>query len=126
MECRSLPLKFYVLFFLECPHFFLMIHPGSVQEDAIHGKKAHASLLYGMVLTLIFREFGVPITNEEPKRLLRHTDHYNLQTLHRMGYRKENGQWVKRGGEAIQLEEIDRAIPEAPPTRPISPPWHQE
>ena len=32
--------------------------------------KAHASLPYGMVLTLIFREFRVPIIEEESKRLL--------------------------------------------------------
>ena len=35
--------------------------------------KTHASLLYGMVLTLIFQEFRIPISDQEPKRLLRHT-----------------------------------------------------
>ena len=67
--------------------------------------KAHASLSYEMILTLIFREFRVPITDEEPKRLLRYIDHYSLQILHRIGYRKENGQWVKKGKEPSSLKE---------------------
>ena len=53
--------------------------------------KAKASLLYEMVITLILREFRVPISKEEPKKALRHTDIYNVQTLHRMGFKKING-----------------------------------
>ena len=83
--------------------------------------KTHASLPYGVVLALIFREFGVPITDEESKRLMRHTNHYNLQTLHHMGYKKENGQWVKKGREPRQAKGTNRIILEAPPARPISP-----
>ena len=59
--------------------------------------KAHASLPYGMV-TLILKEFGIPISDQEPKRLLHHTDHYNLKILHRMGFKKENDKWVRKGG----------------------------
>ena len=43
-----------------------------------------------MLLTLIFRRFGVAIPDEEPKKLLRHTDEYNERTLQRMGFHKEN------------------------------------
>ena len=53
--------------------------------------KAQSSLSYGMLLTLIFRRFGVVIPNEEPKKLLRHIDEYNERTLQRMGFYKENG-----------------------------------
>ena len=52
--------------------------------------KTNGSLSYGMVLTLILKEFGIPISDQEPKRLLHHTDHYNLKTLHHMGFKKEN------------------------------------
>ena len=52
--------------------------------------KIHVSLPYGMVLTLILKEFEILISDREPKRLLRHTDHYNLKILHRMGFKKEN------------------------------------
>ena len=83
--------------------------------------KAHVSLPYGMVLTLIFKEFGIPISDEKPKWLLHHTDHYNLQTLHRMGYKKENDKWVKKG-QSRHIEGVDNTIPESLHTRPISPP----
>ena len=33
----------------------------------------YSSLPYEMVLTLIFKEYKIPITDEEPKRPLRHT-----------------------------------------------------
>ena len=46
--------------------------------------KSHASLLYGMVLTILFKEFRVTIPKEEPKKPLRHADIYNVQTLHKM------------------------------------------
>ena len=42
--------------------------------------KANASLPYGMVLTILFREFRVTISKEEPKKALRHTNIYNVQT----------------------------------------------
>ena len=84
-------------------------------------KMAHASLQYGMVLTLIFKEFKVPISDEESKRLLCHTDHYNLQTLHRMGYKKENDKWVKKR-ECRCTKGVDSTIPKSPHTRSISPP----
>ena len=52
--------------------------------------KKNMCLPYGMVLTLIFREFGVPINEEEPKRLLYHTNIYNTQSLIQMGFQKIN------------------------------------
>lgn len=51
------------------------------------------SLPYDMVLTLIFREQGVEILENEPKRLLRQTDYCNEHTLRQMGYRKIDGVW---------------------------------
>ena len=53
--------------------------------------KAHLSLSYGMLLTLIFRRFGVVIPDKEPKKLLRHTDEYNKRTLQRLSFHMENG-----------------------------------
>ena len=85
--------------------------------------KAHSSLPYGMVLTLIFEDFGVLISNEEPKRLLHHTDHYNLQTLHHIGYKKKNDKWVRKE-ESRRTEEVDST--KSPHTRPISPTQPQE
>ena len=61
--------------------------------------KTHACLPYGMLSTLIFQEFGVQISNQEPKRILRHTDHYNLKILHRMGYKKDGDQWIRKKGK---------------------------
>ena len=43
--------------------------------------KAQSSLSYRMLLTLIFRKFGVDIPNDEPKKLLRHADEYNERSL---------------------------------------------
>ena len=54
--------------------------------------KAQSSLPYVMLLTLIFRRFSVDIPDEEPKKLLRHTDEYNKRSLQRMGFHKNNGQ----------------------------------
>ena len=42
--------------------------------------KRNACLSYGMILTLLFRDFKVPISKDEPKRLLRHTDIYSNQS----------------------------------------------
>ena len=39
--------------------------------------KKNACLPYDMVLTLLFQEFKVPIPEDEPKRLLCHTDVYS-------------------------------------------------
>ena len=50
--------------------------------------KTNACLPYDMVLTLLFQEFKVPILEEEPKRLLHHTDVYSTQSLIRMGFQK--------------------------------------
>ena len=61
--------------------------------------KAKASLPYGMVITLILRKFRIPISEEEPKKDLRHADIYNVQTLYRMGFKKTNGQWEREKGE---------------------------
>ena len=58
--------------------------------------KVNASLPYGMVITLIFRKFRIPISKEEPKKVLRHTDIYKVQTLHRMGFTKINGHWERQ------------------------------
>ena len=40
--------------------------------------KKYASLPYRMVIALILREFKVPISEEEPKRTLKHTEVYNV------------------------------------------------
>ena len=40
--------------------------------------KINACLPYGTVLIMLFREFGIPITEEVPKRLLHHTNIYSV------------------------------------------------
>ena len=60
--------------------------------------KGKASLPYEMVITLILREFRVSISEEEPKKILQHTDIYNVWTLHKMGFKKINGQWKRKKG----------------------------
>ena len=47
--------------------------------------RSNASLPYGMILIVLFKEFRVVISEEEPKKPLRHTNIYNVQILHRMG-----------------------------------------
>ena len=81
--------------------------------------KIHASLRYGMVLTLILKEFGIPISDQEPKRLLYHTNHYNLKILHHMGFKEENDKWVRKGGRQ-RTEGADSTIPESSYSESIS------
>ncbi|XP_038972044.1 uncharacterized protein LOC120104630 [Phoenix dactylifera] len=57
--------------------------------------RARASLPYGMLLTLVFEEFGVN-TEGEPSTTLGHWDTYNDRSLHRMGFRKKDGQWIRK------------------------------
>ena len=88
--------------------------------------RKYSSLPYGMVLTLIFREYGIPISIEEPKRPLRHIDIYNLTTLKRMGFQKENGVWTRKSEQSEDIEisedprhteeEISRASSHVPPS----------
>ena len=80
--------------------------------------KAKASLPYGMILTAIFRDLRVPISEEEPKRQLRHTDIYNIHSLHRMGYIKRNGIWKKKSGEGRPIEEGEEHPPVSPSGSP--------
>ena len=40
--------------------------------------KSQASLSYGMILTILFKEFRVPINKNKPKKILRHTNIYNM------------------------------------------------
>ena len=84
--------------------------------------KAKASLPYGMVITLILREFRVPISEKEPKKVLRHTDIYNVQTLYRIRFKKINGHWERQKGEPrIPEEESSRPIKEDLPEIPTAP-----
>ena len=53
------------------------------------------SLPYGMVFTLLFRKLGLSIPTDESVKELRHTDFYNEETLHRMGYSKQKIIWVR-------------------------------
>ena len=49
-----------------------------------------------MILTILFREFRVFIPKNEPKKILYHTDIYNIQTLHQMRFHKVSGEWIRR------------------------------
>ena len=63
-------------------HCILVVYPFNLPKLMISymiegSTKKNACLPYDMILTLIFKEFGVPISDEEPKRLLCHTDVYS-------------------------------------------------
>ena len=87
--------------------------------------KTNASLPYGMVIIVFHIKFKIPISTEEPKKPLRHTDIYNIQTLQRMGYNKVSGQWKRKENKQKTTDdgEPSRPIPEASlesPTRSTS------
>ncbi|EHA8586597.1 putative pentatricopeptide repeat-containing protein, chloroplastic [Cocos nucifera] len=65
-----------------------------------------ASLPYSMALTRIFRSFGIDFTGEVATHLA-HTDTYNANSLHHMGYVRV-GDRCTRGGRVAEEEE-DRA-----------------
>ena len=67
--------------------------------------KRNACLSHGMVLTLLFQDFKVWILEDEPKRLLRHTNIYSSQSLIRMGFWKINGEWKRSEGRKKAVEE---------------------
>ena len=58
-------------------------------------KKIRFSLPYGMVFTLLFRESGLGIPEDNLVKELRYTDFYNEGTLHRMGHSKQETVWVR-------------------------------
>ncbi len=89
--------------------------------------KPRLSLPYGMLCTLIFRELEVPILEGEPTRSLRHTDRMGEGTLHRMGFHKVEGVWVRRTSSATPSDPTTYHSPSpdhdqdhyiAPPTFP--------
>ena len=82
--------------------------------------KRNACLPYGMVPTLLFQDFKVPIPEDEPKRLLRHTDIYSIQSLIRMGFRKINGEWKRSKGRKKAAEEGESNRPSVSHQRPQS------
>ena len=87
------------------------------------------SLPYGMVFTLIFRHYQIPISNQESTIKLRHTDYYSDSTLRRMGFSKTNGSWVKLEKSTKQshapTSDVPEPFPEIPehqsPPSPIPP-----
>ena len=84
--------------------------------------KRNACLPYGMVLTMMFREFGIPITEEEPKRLLCHTDIYSVQSLYRMEFQKTHGEWRRIDTKSKATDEGEPSRPSVSPPRAASPP----
>ena len=58
-------------------------------------EKNRFSLPYGMVLTLLFRELGLDIPEDESVKELRHSDYCNDATLHKIGYKKQESTWVR-------------------------------
>ena len=84
-------------------------------RETLNRSKAH--LLYGMVLILIFKRFGVSFEGEVVARLS-HSDTINHHTLHRMGFSKIDGGWSKSVKERAEEPAEERAEGE----RPFSPP----
>ena len=74
--------------------------------------KNRFSLPYGMVFTLIFRHYNIPISEKESTIKLCHTDYYSDSTLRRMGFSKKNGSWVKVDKSPKQPHAPTTDIPE--------------
>lgn len=76
-------------------------------------------LTYGMGMTCIFREFGIPPKDEAFMKLL-HTNIYDNWSLHRIGYRKIGGRWVHRvSGQEVDLDfNREILVAEAGPSEP--------
>ncbi len=88
------------------------------------------SLPYGMLFTLLFRQYEISIPEKEPSRALRWTDRLGTGTMHRMGFRKREGIWVRKSTLTAQTTrpspspEPDSDYPEFPdhPDLPSTPP----
>ena len=77
--------------------------------------KSKGCMPYGMFFTLVFTEFGINLNGEASKKL-QHTDYYNSKSLHRMGFVKAAGRWVKKTSGIQIMEEEPQEAPQAPPT----------
>ena len=88
------------------------------------------SLPYGMLFTLLFRQYEISIPEREPSRALRWTDRLCTGTMHRMGFRKREGIWVRKSTLTAQTTrpspspEPDSDYPDLPdhPDLPSTPP----
>ncbi len=80
------------------------------------------TLPYGMMFTLLFREYEIPIPEGEPSKALRWTDRMRPGTLHRMGFRKVEGTWVRKSSTSTHTSrhspspEPDSDYPDFPST----------
>ena len=80
------------------------------------------SIPYGMIFTLIFKHFKVPIPPNEPAKALRNTDYYNEGSMRRMEFHKIDGSWVKVPKRKAQT--IEPEIPHHEPDHHSPPPSH--
>ena len=93
-------------------------------RETLNRSKAH--LPFGMALTRVFRRFGVSCEGEAPTKLS-HVDTFNLHTLHRMGFTKTGGGWIRGTDERAEERAEDtsgdrtevRAEEEEGPSSPI-------
>lgn len=69
--------------------------------------KKRATLPYGMILTRVFQSQGVIILDNELKKSLRHTYYYNKATLHRMGFLKIRGSWIRKGSKSESTADVE-------------------
>lgn len=86
----------------------------SVMKDVVNRK---APLPYGMILTHVFRAFGLRLRDETAKSL-GHFDIYNVHSLHRMGFNKVNGVWTRiRGGRP--QDDVEEPLEGEEPSTPV-------
>ena len=66
------------------------------------------SLSYGMLLTILFENVGIDLTNEASQNMI-HSDTYNDKSLRRMGFIKVDDMWLhkesKSGTSRTTIEE---------------------
>ncbi len=85
-----------------------------------HLDRPRLTLPYGMLFTLLFREYEIPIPEGEPSKALRWTDRMRAGTLHRMGFRKVAGTWVRKSSTSTHTTrpspspELDSDYPDIP------------
>ncbi|EHA8586206.1 hypothetical protein COCNU_scaffold000057G000010 [Cocos nucifera] len=81
--------------------------------------KSKACLPYGMIFSLIFKDFQVNLECEDFKKLA-HTDYINEETLNRMKFVKKDDNWMRANEHATIKPEEHRSPP--PPPSPFAGP----
>ena len=86
---------------LQVMHHNICEYPLDLSTFVIHRMqeaitKSKGNLPFGMAFSLVFKLVGINLEDEQ-RRVLHHSDTYNMHSLHHMGYEKVNGNWIRKG-----------------------------